>query len=212
MLKNKGKTYFLLLCLFFNSFFIDYIQSQKTIPRITIYMESLCPYCIELITTSIKEFYTKVTKPNVAYIEMIPYGNAKEVYDSSTNKYSFSCQHGDNECYGNLISTCSLNVLGRINGQLNIICLLENIYNFNRDFDLTLEYCLSSKPEIIQEIKDCVKSDIGNFYEHQMAQKTGEHSGVPWILVDGVFDEDINDAIWTSLIDYLCGDDKTKCY
>ena len=212
MLKNKGKTYFLLLYLFFNSFFIDYIQSQKTIPRITIYMESLCPYCIELITTSIKEFYTKVTKPNVAYIELIPYGNAKEVYESSTNKYSFTCQHGDNECYGNLISTCSLNVLGRINGQLNIICLLENIYNFNRDFDLTLEYCLSSKPELIQEIKDCVQSDIGNFYEHQMAQKTGEHSGVPWILVDGIFDEDTNDAIWTSLIDYLCGDDKSKCY
>ena len=66
----------------------------------------------------------------------------------------------NNECYGNLISTCSLNILGRINGQKNIICLLENIYNFNRDFDLTLEYCLSSEPDVLQEIKDCVESDI----------------------------------------------------
>ena len=175
-------------------------------------MESLCPYCIELITTSIKEFYTKVTKPNLAYIKLMPYGNAKETYDSSTNKYLFTCQHGDNECYGNLISTCSLNVLGRIEGQLNIICLLENIYSFNRDFDLTLDYCLSSKPQILQEIKDCVQSDKGNIYQHQMAQKTGNHLGVPWILVDGVFDDDINDKIWDSLIEYLCGDDKSKCY
>ena len=208
----KVKSIFLFIFFIFNSFLINYIQSQKTIPKITIYMESLCPYCIQFITTSIKEFYTKVTKPNLAYIEIIPYGNAKEVYDSSTNKYSFTCQHGDNECYGNLISTCSLNVLGRINGQLNIICLLENIYNFNRNFDLTLEYCLSSQPDILQEIKDCVKSDIGNIYQRQMAQKTGDHLGVPWILVDGVYDDDTTDQIWTSLIDYLCGDDKSKCY
>ena len=212
MLISKFQSYFLFFCVLFISFIINKSQTQKVIPKITIYMESLCPYCIEFITTSIKEFYEKVTRPNVAYIEIIPYGNAKETYDSSTNKYSFTCQHGDNECYGNLIMTCSLNKLGRINGQKNIICLLENIYNFNRNFDLTLEYCLSSEPEILQEIKDCVESDIGNIYQHQMAQKTGEHLGVPWILVDGIYDEDTNDKIWTSLTDYLCGDDLNKCF
>ena len=62
--------------------------------------------------------------PTLAYIEIIPYGNAKEVYDSTLGKYTFTCQHGDNECYGNLIMTCSLNILGRIKGQLNLICLL----------------------------------------------------------------------------------------
>ena len=175
-------------------------------------MESLCPYCILFLTTSIKEFYTEVEKPNVADIEIIPYGNARETYDSTLQKYTFTCQHGDNECYGNLIMTCSLNILGRIKGQLNIICLLENINKFNRNFNTTLEYCLNSEPNELQEIKDCVSSDIGNIYQHQMAQKTGEHLGVPWILVDGVYDEDTNDKIWTSLIDYLCGDDRSKCF
>ena len=206
-IKLKGKSFFLFLY-----FILSFIHGQKTIPKITIYMESLCPYSIEFITTSIKEFYTKVTKPNLAYIEIIPYGNAKETYDLTTKKYSFTCQHGENECYGNLISTCSLNVLGRIKGQLNIICLLENIYDFNRNFDTTLEHCLSSEPDLLQEIKDCVSSDMGDVYQHQMAQKTGDHLGVPWILVDGVYDEDTNDKIWTSLIDYLCGEDKSKCY
>ena len=157
MLKQNKSCFLIFFIIILNSFFINYAQTQKTIPKITIYMESLCPYCIELITTSIKEFYTKVTLPNLANIELIPYGKAKETYDSSTNKYLFACQHGDNECYGNLISTCSLNVLGRIEGQLNIICLLENKYSFNRNFDLTLDYCLSSKPQILQEIKDCVQ-------------------------------------------------------
>ena len=213
MLKNKCQSYFLLFIIFIiNSFLINNILTQKTIPKITIYMESLCPYCIEFITTSIKDFYEKVAKPNLAYIEIIPYGNAKEVYDSTLGKYTFTCQHGDNECYGNLIMSCSLNILGRIKGQLNLICLLENIYNNNRNFDSTLEYCLNSEPNKLQEIKDCVNSDIGNIYQHQMAQKTGEHKGVPWILVDGVYDEETNDKIWNSLIDYLCEDDKSKCY
>ena len=213
MLKNKCQSYFLLFIIFIiNSFLINNILTQKTIPKITIYMESLCPYCIQFITTSIKDFYEKVAKPNLAYIEIIPYGNAKEVYDSTLGKYTFTCQHGDNECYGNLIMTCSLNILGRIKGQLNLICLLENIYNNNRNFDSTLEYCLNSEPIKLQEIKDCVNSDIGNIYQHQMAQKTGEHKGVPWILVDGVYDEETNDKIWNSLIDYLCEDDKSKCY
>ena len=212
MLKKQCQSYFLIFIIFIiNSFLINNVLNQNKIPKITIYMESLCPYCILFLTTSIKDFYTEVEKPNVADIEIIPYGNAKEAYDSTLQRYKFTCQHGDNECYGNLIMTCSLNILGRIKGQLNIICLLENINKFNRNFDTTLEYCLNSEPEL-QEIKYCVNSDIGNIYQHQMAQKTSEHLGVPWILVDGIYDEDTNDKIWTSLIDYLCGDDKSKCF
>ena len=213
MIKTKFQSYILIIYLIIlNSLLICNIKTQKVIPKITIYMESLCPYSIEFITTSIKEFYTKVTKPNVADIEIIPYGNANEIYDPTTKKYLFTCQHGDNECYGNLILTCSINILGRIRGQLNLICILDNIYKNNRDFDLTLEECLSSDTESLQEIKDCVKSDIGNQYQHQMAEKTLDHLGVPWILVDGIYDEETNDKIWESLIDYLCGDDKSKCY
>ena len=88
-----GKSYFLLIYILL----ISNVSSQKVVPKITVYFESLCPYCIEFITTSIKEFYSKVTKPNVAYVELIPYGNAKETYDPTTKKYTFTCQHGDNE-------------------------------------------------------------------------------------------------------------------
>ena len=202
-----GKFYLLLIYILL----VSNTSSQKVVPKITVYFESLCPYSIEFITTSIKEFYSKVTKPNVAYVELIPYGNANESYDPTTKKYTFSCQHGDNECYGNLVSTCSLNMLGRVKGQLNIICLLENIYLNDRNFDKTLEYCMSSEPELLKEVQDCIKSDMGNIYQHQMAQKTGDHLGVPWILVDGVYDEEDNEIIYDSLFEYLCGEDKSKC-
>ena len=45
-----------------------------------------------------------------------------------------------------------------------------------------------------------------------MAQKTGEHTHVPWIIVDGVHDSDVELQIIESLMDYLCGSDRSKCY
>ena len=186
-----GKSYILLFYLLL----VSNVSSQKVATNITVYFESLCPYSIYFITTSIKEFYSKVKKIDAANIELIPFGNGRETYDPTTKKYNFDCQHGENECYGNLVSTCILNVLGRIEGQLNIICLYENIYLHDKNFDETLEYCMSSQPELLKEVQDCVKSDMGNIYQHQMAQKTGDHLYVPWILVDGVYDEETNEKI-----------------
>ena len=161
---------------------------------------------------SFQRILGKVKNPNLAEIEFIPYGNAKEVYNTSTNKYDFSCQHGENECYGNLIETCSIQIQGRIKSYETILCIESNIENYELNFDNTLEFCLKNDQKILQEIKNCVESDMGNLYEHQMAQKTEEHNHVPWIVVNGIHDEDTENKIIESLIDYICGDDKTKCY
>jgi interferon gamma-inducible protein 30 len=146
-------------------------------------------------------------------IEFIPFGNAKEVYNISTKKYDFTCQHGENECYGNLVETCTIQILGRAKSYSVIICIESNIAKYDKNFDNTLEYCLSNDENILKEIKDCVSSDMGNFYQHQMAQKTdANHKWVPWITVDGYHDENVENEIIGSLIDYICGDDKNKCY
>ena len=187
-------------------------KKQYSVQKIQIYIESLCPDCVDFITGSFKEFYEKVKNPNLAEIEFIPFGNAKEVYNISTNKYDFSCQHGENECYGNLIETCAIQIQGRVKSYETILCIESNIENYELNFDNTLEFCLQKDQKILQEIKNCVQSDIGNLYEHQMAQKTEEHNHVPWIVVNGHHYTNIENKIIESLIDYLCGDDKTKCY
>ena len=181
-------------------------------PKIQVYIESLCPDCVNFITKSFKDFYEKVQNANLADIEFIPFGNAKEVYNTTTKKYDFDCQHGENECYGNLIETCAIQVMGKIKSYETILCIESNIAGFDKNFDKTLEYCLSNDKTTLEEIKTCVGSDMGNYYEHQMAQKTGDHKWVPWIIVNGVHDENVENQIIASLTDYLCGDDKSKCY
>ena len=186
--------------------------NQKYVPKITVYIESLCPDCINFITGSFKEFYEKVSKPNLAEIEFIPFGNAYETYNQTTGKWDFTCQHKENECYGNLIETCVIQNLGRINSYEKILCIETNIEKYELNFDDTLAYCFENDPTTLEEVKICINSDMGNYYEHQMAQKTGDHHWVPWIMVDGVHDTEAENQILKSLIDYLCGDDKSKCY
>ena len=191
----------------------EHAEVKPLIPKIQVYIESLCPDCVDFITKSFKDFYEKVDKPNLAEVEFIPYGNAKEVYNTTTNQYDFTCQHGENECYGNLIETCAIQVQGRVQSYKTILCIESNIASYKLDFDNTLKYCLSDDENTLKEIQNCVESDMGNYYEHQMAQKTDtNHKWVPWVVVDGVHDENVENQIISSLIDYLCGDDKTKCY
>ena len=188
-------------------------QEQKYVPKITVFIESLCPDCVEFITNSFKAFHEQVKKPNLVDIEFIPFGNAKEQYNNQTQKFEFTCQHGENECYGNLIETCSIQRLGKAQSYDTILCIESNIASYEKNFDTTLEYCLQNDKENLKLIQECVKSDIGNIYQHQMAQKTDPaHKWVPWVVVDGVHDIEVEERILTSLIDYLCGDDITKCY
>ena len=102
--------------------------------------------------------------------------------------------------------------MGKVNSYGTIICIESNIEEFEFDFDKTLEFCLAKDQSSLEDIKKCVKSDMGNIYQHQMAQKTGDHSYVPWVTVDGIHDIEAENQIIESLIDYLCGNDKRKCY
>ena len=202
--------FFSLLFILFS--IITLSSCQKHVPKIQVYIESLCPDCMYFINRSFKDFIEKVNKPNLADVEFIPYGNAKETYNETTKRWDFECQHKENECYGNLIETCIIQNLGRINSYQKIVCIESNIEKYDLNFDLALNDCFDGDPNEIQQIRYCVESELGNIYEHQMAQKTGEHLYVPWITVDGVHDVDAENQIIESLIDYVCGDDKTKCY
>jgi interferon gamma-inducible protein 30 len=184
----------------FSSFLLSLIFTQS--PLITIYIESLCPDCTGFISTSFKEFYN-LNITNLASIEIIPFGNANETYNETTQLYEFSCQHGENECYGNIIETCAINMIGKyLSGSL-LICIEENILQMDKNFSKVLDYCLDDK-EMMNQLLTCAQSKTGNTWEHYMAQKTESHQYVPWILVDGIHDVEIENRILNNMTDYLC--------
>ena len=67
----------------------------------SLYYETLCPYCRQFFTEQLAKAYQTI--PDIINITIVPYGNAHETYDSSSQMYQFTCQHGSDECVGNLI-------------------------------------------------------------------------------------------------------------
>ena len=88
----------LLACLFVGSL----SQSAALVP-VQLYYESCCPYCEEWIEGTFKTAFYTSDFQDITNITFFPYGNAHEVYSSATGEWEFTCQHGVNECKGNLV-------------------------------------------------------------------------------------------------------------
>jgi hypothetical protein len=69
--------------------------------NLSIYYETLCPDCRQFIANQVWNAYQSIL--DIVNITFVPYGNAKELYRPETKLYQYYCQHGADECYGNLI-------------------------------------------------------------------------------------------------------------
>jgi hypothetical protein len=77
------------------------VQAANDKVNFSLYYETLCPYCRGFITEQLFKAYNTIL--DIVNINIIPYGNAHETYDITTKLYEFVCQHGADECVGNLI-------------------------------------------------------------------------------------------------------------
>lgn len=82
------------------------VQGTNDKVNFSLYYETLCPYCQQFITEQLTRAYSTI--PDIINITIVPYGNAHETYDSSSQMYQFTCQHGPDECVGNLIHVRSM--------------------------------------------------------------------------------------------------------
>lgn len=102
-------------------------KSQKV--KLSLYYESLCPYCANFIENQlVKVFNTDLS--TIVNLRLVPYGNAQirgpdktiicqvKVWHKMCHlsglrfSYSILCillQHGQNECYLNTIHACAIN-------------------------------------------------------------------------------------------------------
>jgi len=179
------------------------IANCLNVPNIEVFVESLCPDCQDFIGGSFANLVKNPSYTSMAKITFYPYGNAKEK-QIGQGKYEFTCQHGANECYGNVVEVCGVNKMSYEEGHQFMICMENSIRTFNKDINKALKNCVSD--DLINQILECANGDEGNSLQHDVAQKTpATHKYVPWIVVDGVHDEKIEGAILDNLNEYLCG-------
>ena len=180
---------------------------------IELYYESQCPGCREVLTKSFKKAYGAPGFLKMADITLVPFGNAKETASADGNGYDFTCQHGPSECRYNAVEACALSKIECPYMAFQYINCIEN-YDENREPDqnygLVVGACaaLTGVAKLAADIEHCSTSSEGNDLIHANALKTAAldppHTYVPWIVAGGVHDDDVQDVVSESLLQYVC--------
>jgi len=183
----------------------SWTKSKNAAPvGLELYMESLCPYCKEFINDQLTPTWGKIAE--IINLTVVPYGNAKEEYDSTNKKWVFTCQHGPDECVGNLIETCAINLLKNQTVWYPFIACIEAAEG--PSIKVLAQQCAKTLGINYDQIDACYNSQQGNDWQHQNAVTTGAlnppHQYVPWISLNGVHTDDIQAKAQEDLLNLIC--------
>ena len=133
----------------------------------------------------------------------------KESFNSNTGLWEFTCQHGADECWGNLLHTCVLHYYPKTEQHFPFIYCMESAKsNANEDIHGVATECAKQVNLSIDEPLQCVDSKLGNELQHEFAAQTGSlspaHTYVPWVTVNGVHTEDIQNKAQADLVKFIC--------
>jgi len=143
-----------------------------------------------------------------------PYGNANEKQSTPTSEWTFSCQHGEDECDGNMVETCFVNLAGFDQNKFMdfVLAYEEALDKSSRDPYTTAKtvYDAGTYSVSWDDLNACMGTSganggtNGNAWEHQMAlwTKAAQHQYTPWLTLNGKHTTTIQDA---------CQDDTLAC-
>ncbi|XP_051893792.1 gamma-interferon-inducible lysosomal thiol reductase-like [Pristis pectinata] len=176
--------------------------------QISLYYESLCGACRAFLVFQL--FPTWLMLHEMMNVTLVPYGNTLEKNESG--KWIFTCQHGQEECMGNMIEACLMHTLQDLARYFPIIFCMESA----SDVLSAAQLCLKVyEPNVTwTEIEKCVNGDLGNKLMHQNAERTAAlsppHKYVPWILVNGKHSDELETQAVNSLFNLVCNTYKGK--
>ncbi|RDY10257.1 Gamma-interferon-inducible lysosomal thiol reductase, partial [Mucuna pruriens] len=162
---------------------------------VSLYYESLCPYCADFIVNHlVRLFQTGLI--SIVNLRLIPWGNA-----SITPRGTFLCQHGDDECFLNTIEACTIAIYPDVVQHFKFVRCLERLTLEGRHsqwvncFQMT---GLGTSPIA------CYTSGNGKPIEQKYAKETAHlnppHRFVPWVVVNNqALQED-----YQNFVTYIC--------
>ncbi|CAB3989274.1 Hypothetical predicted protein [Paramuricea clavata] len=176
-------------------------KAKAQLVNFTLYLESLCPDCKNFINQQLWPAFKAVG--TIMNLALVPYGNARE--QQYGDRWQFECQHGKEECYGNLIETCAIYYHPNATAYFPFIYCIESSTSLPRNI---ASECASKFGFDYSQIQSCVEGPLGNKLEHEMALKTDAlqppHQYVPWVTLNGVHTQQIQNEAQNDLVKLIC--------
>lgn len=187
------------------------IKCTKDPLIIDIYYEVLCPYCSQFISTQFNSYFN-YGQLKLAIVNFHPFGFVEEKYNKTSKDYVFKCHHGEDECYGNQISNCFIDILGRIQSYKYLICLESSSKKFNNNFKKTAEYCLENDDNLQQLVFECMDNGRGKKLMHKESNSIPRSMNyVPWIEINGRYSKVNEENLRTDLLGFICKYNNIEC-
>jgi len=179
--------------------------------HLDVYYESLCPDCSGFIERQLYPTWKLLgNMAGIFTVALYPYGNTHETR-LSNNSFSYQCQHGENECRGNMLEGC---LIKRCHFDskcyMPVIACIEDGVIQKQPIETAVKECVRFfKPgKSYQWIKECANGAEGQRLIHKMAVRTGslvpKHTWVPWLVFDGVFSQENQERAQRNLPGLVC--------
>jgi len=153
-----------------------------------VYIEALCPDCHAFVIQQLGPQYELIS--SFADVRIIPFGNA-EFEANAEGGYTFKCQHGPEECEGNMLLSCVNRYSNSTSQAMDFtVCLMR--------YPKLPSKCANSAGLDYKVLNACLNGPEGEELLHQNGVETlslvPEHLGVPWIVFNKVWDAQYQDS------------------
>lgn len=148
---------------------------------VSLYYESLCPYCSNFIANNLNRIFTNGLV-DIVNLRLIPWGNAK--FDQITG--NVICQHGEAECLLNTVEACAINVYPDLFKHYSFIQCIESLASKRNQGEW--QTCFKNSSIELEPISNCYNNGEGYNLELQYGNETATLNPplayVPWLVVD----------------------------
>jgi len=162
-----------------------YLQSPKIKKqvRVDVYYECLCPDSRYFVQHELLPAYNSIG--DVLDVRLWPYGKATST-QSSSGEYQFECQHGPEECEGNIWHGCTAR---HVSSQSKRLEMIKCMINDNYDAPKVAKACAEEIGVSLKEISECATGEEGREIHYEAGLDTDQLnpkvSFIPTIKLDG---------------------------
>lgn len=167
--------------------------------QMTIYYETLCPYCEMLFDVSFRKIWEDDEFRERIDIDLVPFGNAKVIgrrhlstgyhfWHTDTPNPTTMCQHDAPECLGNEIQTCAIDSLGMRQAATLVVCM-AGTHSKGHSIEMAAYDCMQELGIDSNIIKQCLGSRRARRlvagYGKRTRNRALNRSYVPWVVING---------------------------
>jgi len=182
--------------------------------QLQLFFESECPFCQQFITGSLQEAWGHGPEfQKVCNFTLYPFGNAKETKGDG-NSYTYTCQHGERECQGNLVEACVWGLSGNnATFYMPFMFEFEGLLSKDKNTDVMklaeqAGAAVKWDDQTVSDLGDCYSKPEGNRFQHQVAELTAAldppHQYVPWLVLNGEHTDAIQQSCQSNLLQCVC--------